>query len=150
MKQSNQNSFFHSSSQELGEPLHNAFKEISKRLKAHIRFDKALSRFDQFDTRFTMSWNMQVDFSDASRVSREDTIACYALMLKISDLWASFEHLQSLMHNVVPKDLSVRSKVNFYKEQTLDTLHCSPIIGNFTQLFYSEVFTTRTRMRDML
>lgn len=149
MKLPDQNRFFHSSSQEIGEPLHTAFRDVSSKLKAHIRSDKSLSRFDQFDTRFIMSWNMQIGFNDASRVSREDTIACYALMLKISDLWASFEHLQSLLNNVVPKELTANSKVNFYREQTLASLNCSPIVSNFTQLFYDEVFTTKVRMRDM-
>ena len=74
------------------------YSEVSKQVIKQIGNHRYLSEFDCFNTRFKLNIHMEVSYGDGlSKISREDTLRCYQLMLKLSDLWFSFEHLIKVM-----------------------------------------------------
>lgn len=127
------------SSQILLQGLYDRYSENTKRLIPMIRQDRNISSFDSFNKRLKMSWGMKVEFSDNLSITREDTRACYTLMLKISDLWFAFEHLVKTASDVISKDEDRNSKVNFYTKDTLESIGFDPITLNFNQLLKTQV-----------
>ena len=130
--------------QSLLESLFESYSENSKLLISKISQDKNLSQFDRFNKRFKISWGMKIEFADDLRIVKEDTRACYMLMLKTSDLWFAFEHLVKTASEIIPKDMNSRSKVDFYREDTLETLGFNPVTSNFNHLIYSSVLHKET------
>jgi hypothetical protein len=120
-----------------------SYTESSRLLIPKVRQDRDLSKFDRFNKRFKISCGMKIEFTDNLPITREDTRTCYMLMLKISDLWFAFEYLRNIALKIIPSDVDPKSnppsKVDFYKEATLEELGFSPITSNFNQLMYSKV-----------
>ncbi|WP_430680094.1 hypothetical protein [Leptolyngbya sp. AN10] len=92
---------------------------------------------------------MEVKFTDSLSITREDTRACYMLMLKISDLWFAFEHLTNTACDVIPKDEDQKSKANFYSRDTLTSLEFDPITSNFNELLKSQVLHRAVWRREI-
>lgn len=141
---------FFQSNQALLESLYKDYKPNSKALISKTGDDKSLSQFDRFNKRFKISWGMKIEFTDELRISKEDTRACYILMLKITDLWFAFEHLVDTANEVIPKDTSsANSKVDFYQESTLKALGFDVITSNLNQLLYGQVLHDKRYRREV-
>ncbi|RUR73935.1 hypothetical protein ACF3DV_25305 [Chlorogloeopsis fritschii PCC 9212] len=135
--------------QSILEALFESYSKNAKLLISKISQDKNLSQFDRFDKRFNITWGMKIEFNDNLRITKEDTRACYMLMLKISDLWFAFEHLVKTASEVIPKDTNFHSKVDFYQESTLEALGFNPITSNFNQLMYGKVLHREAWRREV-
>lgn len=140
---------FFESSQALLESLYKNYSTNSKSLISKIKQDKELSQFDRFNRRFKISWGMKIEFTDQLPITREDTRACYTLMLKIADLWFAFEHLVDVVSEVIPQDVADPNKMNFYQESTLRALGFQDITSNFNCLLYEHVLHKETSRREV-
>lgn len=129
--------------------LYDRYSENSKQLIPKIRQDRAVSEFDRFNKRFKLSWGMEIKFTDSLSITREDTRACYILMLKISDLWFAFEHLVQTACDVIPKDEDQNSKVNCYSKSTLERLGFDSITSSFNELLKSQVLHQAAWRREV-
>lgn len=108
-----------------------------------------LSHFDRFNKRFKISWGMEIKFTDNLPITKEDTRACYILMLKISDLWFAFEHLVKTASKIIPKDVNPHTKVDFYREATLSELGFDTITSNFNELMYGNLLHKEVEEREI-
>lgn len=136
-------------SQILLESLYERYSENAKRLIPLIRQDRTLSSFDSFNKRFKLSWGMEIEFTNSLSITKEDTRACYVLMLKISDLWFAFEHLVKTAADIIPKDEDRNSNVNFYSSSTMQMLEFDPITLNFNQLLKTQVLHRSVWRREI-
>ena len=127
--------------QPLLEKLYPSYSNNAKLLVSKISDDRKLSRFDRFNKRFKISWGIEIEFTDDLRIIKEDTRACYRLMLKLSDLWFSFEHLVRTAADAIPNDMNTKSKskVNFYQQRTQEELGFNKITDNFNQILTSKI-----------
>lgn len=141
--------FFFNSSTALGAPLYECYAKNALALIRNIERDKSLSHFDQFNKRFKISWGMSIGFNDNLRITKETTRNCYALMLKLSDLWFAFEHLRDTVKDVLPPDNDTRSKTDFYTDAMLSELGFDPITDHFNQLLWEHVLDSAAWRRGM-
>jgi hypothetical protein len=140
---------FFDSSQALLESLYEGYSVNAKSLISKISQDKGLSDFDRFNKRLKISWGMKIEFTDNLPITREDTRACYVLMLKISDLWFAFEHLVNTACEVIPKDAASPNKVDLYQDSTLEAIGFHDITSNFNRLLYEHVLHKKTFRREV-
>lgn len=133
--------FHHDSSAQLGAPLYDQYADVATPLLRHTAEDKTLSTFVSYNNRFKVSCAMQIDLSGVSNIKRQDTRDCYVLMIKIADLWFSYEHLQRLAREIFPWKKKYKT-VDAFDQETMSVLGFDPITENFNCLMRSHVLHT--------
>lgn len=146
----NHMSLHYDSSKEILNMIYMNYSVNSKSVISRIKEDKNLSKFDAFNKRLKITWGMKIEYTDELPITGEATRICYTLMLKISDLWFAFEHLVATSNTIIPKDAAKNnSKVDLYRDSTLEELGFNNINENFNQLMKSFILNKSNRRRDM-
>jgi len=128
-----------SESVELGERLYEEYTLASKPLLARTAQDRSgLGTFAAFHRRFLTSWYMKIDLSEVPRLTQQETRDCYILMLKISDLWFSFEHLSKIAESDIKKK-SGKSSVDLYDSATLASTGLDVVTEHFNSMLNTRV-----------
>ena len=141
--------FYFDSSAAIGVPLYELYSKNALILIRNIKQDKSISNFERFNKRLKISWGLRIEFTDNLAITQATTRNCYALMLKLSDLWFAFEHLGNAVTDIFPKDKDPKSKVDFYTDDTLSILKFDKITKNFNSLLWEHVLHRSPWRRDM-
>ena len=139
---------FFESSQAAWDSKYESYYRYTKQLLGKLSEDKSLSAFDAFVKRFDISCGLQIAFTDERDKRRaEATRDCYQLMLKISDLWFSFEHLIRVADDVIER----QGKATFdpYDDQTLSKIGFLTVSQTCNDLLYTRVLH-KSRWRQEL
>lgn len=83
---------------------------------------------------------MKIEYTDDLPIHREETRRCYELMLKLSDLWFTFEHLLKVVKELFPWDAPSASKSNPFSAETRQRIGFTSISQQTTHTLRHHVF----------